>query len=147
MVAAGGIMDGRGVAAALLLGARAAALGTAFLACPESGASRPYRDALLARAADDDRTAVTRAFTGRAARGLRNRFLEEMERAPVLPYPLQHALTADLRREAAKAGRADLLSLWAGQGAPLVRALVVTNMLSRRYSSGARFNPRRLAAR
>jgi nitronate monooxygenase len=122
VVAAGGIMDGRGVAAALALGARAASLGTAFLACPESGASRPYKDALLARAGGDDATAITRAFTGRPARGLRNRFLEEMDGAPVLPYPLQHALTADLRREAAKAGKPDLLSLWAGQGAPLARA-------------------------
>jgi nitronate monooxygenase len=122
VVAAGGIMDGRGVAAALALGARAASLGTAFLACPESGASRPYKDALLARAGGDDATAITRAFTGRWARGLRNRFLEELDGAPVLPYPLQHALTADLRREAAKAGKPDLLSLWAGQGAPLARA-------------------------
>jgi nitronate monooxygenase len=123
VVAAGGIMDGRGIAAALALGARAAALGTAFLACPESGASRPYKEALLGLAPDDDGTALTRAFTGRAARGLRNRFLEEMAEAPVLPYPLQHAMTVDLRREAAKAGKPELLSLWAGQGAPLARAL------------------------
>jgi nitronate monooxygenase len=122
VVAAGGIMDGRGIAAALALGARAASLGTAFLACPESGASRPYKDALLAPPAEDDGTAITRAFSGRAARGLRNRFLEEMADAPVLPYPLQHAMTADLRREAARAGRGELLSLWAGQGAPLARA-------------------------
>jgi nitronate monooxygenase len=137
VVAAGGIMDGRGIAAALALGARAVSLGTAFLACPESGASPPYRRAVLANGlvpgprslreaelgrGDDDPTAVTRAFTGRAARGLRNRFLEEMADAPVLPYPLQHALTADLRREAARAGKAELLSLWAGQGAPLARA-------------------------
>jgi nitronate monooxygenase len=122
VVAAGGIMDGRGIAAALALGARAVSLGTAFLACPESGASRAYKDALLARSVDDDPTAVTRAFTGKAARGLRNRFLEQMADAPVLPYPLQHALTADLRREAGKAGKAELLSLWAGQAAALARA-------------------------
>ncbi len=121
VVAAGGIMDGRGIAAVLALGAKAAQLGTAFLACPESGASRAYKDAVLARR-DDDATALTRAFSGKSARGLRNRFIEEMERAPLLPYPLQNAMTADMRREAGKAGRADLLSLWAGQGVPLARA-------------------------
>ena len=121
VVAAGGIMDGRGVAAAFALGAQAASLGTAFLACPESGASRAYKEALLARS-DDDPTTLTRAFSGRLARGLRNRFTEEMADAPLLPFPLQNALTADLCREAEKAGKADLLSLWAGQGAPLARA-------------------------
>jgi len=121
VVAAGGIMDGRGIAAAFALGAQAAALGTAFLACPESGASRPYKEAILRRH-EDDATTLTRAFSGRWARGLGNRFTEALEGAPVLPYPLQNALTADLRREAAKAGKADLLSLWAGQGVPLARA-------------------------
>ncbi len=121
VVAAGGVMDGRGVAAAFALGAAAAALGTAFLACPESGASRPYKDAILARR-ESDETTLTRAFSGRWARGLRNRFTEALASAPVLPYPLQNSMTADLRREAAKAGKADLLSLWAGQGAPLSRA-------------------------
>jgi nitronate monooxygenase len=121
VVAAGGIMDGRGIAAALALGASAAALGTAFLACPESGASRPYKEAVLARR-DADETTLTRAFSGRWARGLRNRFTEALAAAPALAYPLQNAMTADLRREAAKAGKADLLSLWAGQGVPLARA-------------------------
>lgn len=121
VVAAGGIMDGRGIAAALALGAQAVSLGTAFLACPESGASRAYKEAILAPA-DDDPTTLTRAFSGRLARGLRNRFTEEMERGPVLPFPLQNALTQDLRREAAKAGKAELLALWAGQAVGLARA-------------------------
>ena len=121
VVAAGGIMDGRGVAAALALGAQAVSLGTAFLACPESGASRAYKEAVLARA-DDDPTTLTRAFSGALARGLRNRFTEEMAGAPVLPFPLQNALTSDMRRAAGKAGNADLLSLWAGQAVPLARA-------------------------
>jgi nitronate monooxygenase len=121
VVAAGGIMDGRGIAAAFALGASAAALGTAFLACPESGASRAYKDAILARR-DADETRLTRAFSGRFARGIGNRFLEALADAPVLPYPLQNSLTADLRREAGKAGKADLLSLWAGQGVPLATA-------------------------
>ncbi|HET8540874.1 MAG TPA: nitronate monooxygenase [Anaeromyxobacter sp.] len=121
VVAAGGVMDGRGIAAALALGASAVALGTAFLACPESGASRPYKEAILARR-DADETTLTRAFSGRWARGLRNRFTEALASAPALPYPLQNSMTADLRREAAKAGKADLLSLWAGQGVALARA-------------------------
>ncbi len=121
VVAAGGIMDGRGIAAAFALGASAVALGTAFLACPESGASRPYKDAVLARR-DADETTLTRAFSGRWARGIRNRFTEALAAAPALAYPLQNSMTADLRREAAKAGKADLLSLWAGQGVALARA-------------------------
>lgn len=120
VVAAGGIMDGRGIAAAFALGAQAVSLGTAFLGAPESGASRAYKDALLTRT-DDDPTTLTRAFSGRLARGLRNRFTEEMASAPVLPFPLQNALTQELRREAAKAGKPDLLSLWAGQAVPLAR--------------------------
>jgi nitronate monooxygenase len=128
VVAAGGIMDGRGIAAALALGAAAAALGTAFLACPESGASRPYKEAVLARR-DADETTLTRAFSGRWARGIRNRFTEALADAPVLPYPLQNSMTADLRREAAKAGKGDLLSLWAGQGVALARARPAADLL------------------
>jgi nitronate monooxygenase len=128
VVAAGGIMDGRGIAAAFALGASAVALGTAFLACPESGASRPYKEAILARR-EADETTLTRAFSGRWARGLRNRFTEALAAAPVLPYPLQNSMTADLRREAARSGKADLLSLWAGQGVALARARPAADLL------------------
>jgi nitronate monooxygenase len=121
VVAAGGIMDERGVAAALALGAQAASLGTAFLLCPEAGTSAPYRAAL--RHAADDATVITRAFSGRAARGLANRFTREMTGAPLAPYPVQNALTREIRTAATKAGNADLLSLWAGQGARLAREL------------------------
>ena len=116
VVAPGGIADGSGVVAALALGASAAQLGTAFLACTESGASPAY-EAAVTDPADRDRTALTRAFTGRLARGLRNRFIDGMEGRPLLPYPLQNSLTQDLRQAATRAGKADLLSLWAGQGA------------------------------
>ncbi|HVP66269.1 MAG TPA: nitronate monooxygenase [Anaeromyxobacteraceae bacterium] len=115
VVASGGIGDGRGVAAALALGASAAQLGTAFLASAESGASAPYKRA-VATPSEDDRTGLTRAFSGRLARGLRNRFMERMEGQPVLPYPLQNSLTQDLRQAAARTGNPELLSLWAGQG-------------------------------
>ncbi len=120
VVAAGGIADGQGVLAALALGASAVQLGTAFLAAAESGAAAPYKAAVVAPA-DHDRTALTRAFTGRLARGLRNRFIDEMEGRPVLPYPFQNSLTQDLRQAAARTGQADLLSMWAGQG-PAPRA-------------------------
>ncbi len=122
VVAAGGIMDGRGLAAVLALGASAAQMGTAFLATPESGASPAYKEAVLAPG-EEDRTALTRAFSGRLARGVRNRFMVEVERAgAILPYPDQSALTQDIRQAAARGRRADLLSLWAGQAVPLATA-------------------------
>lgn len=133
VVAAGGIMDGRGIAAALALGAAGAALGTAFLACPESGAAPAWRAAVLAATSDDDATVLTRAFTGRLARALPNRLTDALASAPLLPAPWQGAVTGELRQAAARAGRADLMSLYAGQGVAratsrgagaLVRALV-----------------------
>ena len=122
VVAAGGIMDGRGIAAALALGAQGVQLGTAFLACPESGASGAYKQAVLAARSGGDPTVLTRAFSGRLARALGNRFSAEAASAPLLPYPYQNALTGELRQAAARAGRADLLSLWAGQAVALARA-------------------------
>ena len=122
VIAAGGIMDGRGIVAALALGAQAAQMGTAFLAAAESGAHPRHKEALL-HPAEEDRTALTRAFTGRLARGVRNRFMVEMERrGAVLPYPAQGMLTQDIRQASARAERADFLSLWAGQAAPLATA-------------------------
>jgi nitronate monooxygenase len=117
VVAAGGISDGRALAAVLALGASAAQIGTAFLACAESGASPAYR-AAVTDPDDGDRTALTRAFSGRPARGVRNRFIEGMEGRPVLPFPFQNALTQDMRAAAARAGDAGLLSMWVGQGPP-----------------------------
>jgi nitronate monooxygenase len=122
VIAAGGIMDGRGIAAALALGAQGVQLGTAFLACPESGASPAYKAAVLAARGGGDPTVLTRAFSGRLARALSNRFSDAAEAAPILPYPQQNALTGELRQAAAKAGKADLLSLWAGQAVALARS-------------------------
>jgi len=121
VVAAGGIMDGRGWIAAESLGASGVQLGTAFLAADECGAIAGYKDAVLE--ATDDGTTVTRAYSGRAARGLVTRFLTRVEERPgvILPYPLQNALTRPMRQAANRAGRAELLSLWAGQAARLAR--------------------------
>ncbi len=122
VVAAGGIMDGRGLVAAFALGAAAAQMGTAFLACIESGAHPLQKQAVLTRR-EDDATRLTRAFSGRLARGFGNRFMVDVERAgAILPYPYQAALTSDIRQAAARQGRAEFLVMLAGQGAPLAVA-------------------------
>jgi nitronate monooxygenase len=119
VIAAGGIGDARGVIAALALGAEALQMGTVFLACEESGASRLHRQALRGKRAG--RTALTKGFTGRLARGIHNRLLEELNRegTAILPYPLQRKLVRNLAVPAEAAGRSDLLPLWAGQSANL----------------------------
>ena len=121
VIASGGIMDGRGIVAALALGASAVQMGTAFLACKEAGTSAAYRAALAK--AREDQTTVTRAFSGRMARGLRNEFIEKWNAAGLthLPYPWQNAFTQPMRRAAAAAKQSDLLSLWAGQGVRMLR--------------------------
>ena len=119
VIAAGGIMTGAAIRAVLDLGARAAQLGTAFLCCDEAGTSPAYRDALRTATA----TTVTRAFSGRPARGIRNRMTDAFVTVAAGPFPQHQRLTAELRREATRQGRTDLMQLWAGQGAPLVRAM------------------------
>lgn len=123
VIAAGGMMDGRDIAAALQSGASAAALGTAFLACPESGASPAYKQAILD--ARQDTTVITRAYSGRPARGLRNQFIERLEdkQGAILPYPLQNALTRTMRSAAARQGLSGFLSLWAGTGVTRTRVI------------------------
>jgi nitronate monooxygenase len=129
VVAAGGIMDGAGIAAALALGAQAAQLGTAFLACPESGASQVHKDLLLK--VTEDETRITETFSGKPARGLANRFMKEMEGRPRLAFPVQNSVTGKLRQASAKAGKPDFIALWAGQAAPLSRALPAAELIAR----------------
>jgi nitronate monooxygenase len=119
VIAAGGIGDARGVVAAMALGADAVQVGTAFLACEESGTSRLHRDALLGKHAGY--TALTKGFTGRLARGMHNRLMEELNQngTEILPYPLQRGVVRNLSIAAEAAGRLDLLPLWAGQSANL----------------------------
>jgi nitronate monooxygenase len=130
VVAAGGIMDGAGIAAVLALGAQAAQLGTAFVPCAESGLPPVYKQAVLA--AQEDDTRITEKFSGKPARGIANRFMREMaERdAPQLDFPAQNALTGPLRVAAAKAGNADFVALWAGQAVPLARALPASELIA-----------------
>jgi len=129
VVAAGGIMDGAGIAAALALGAQAAQLGTAFIPCPESGAAQVHKDALLKTT--EDETRITEKFSGKPARGLANRFIREMADAPQLAFPAQNSLTGKLRAASAKAARPDFVAMWAGQAAPLSRAMPAADLISR----------------
>ena len=129
VIAAGGIMDGAGIAAALALGAQAAQLGTAFIPCPESGAPQVHKDLLLQ--GTEDTTRLTEKFSGKPARGLANRFLTEMaaKDAPQLAFPAQNVVTGRLRQASARAGKADFIALWAGQAAPLARALPAAELI------------------
>ena len=129
VVAAGGIGDARGIVAAFALGAEGVQIGTAFLACEESGANPLHRNALLNGQAKQ--TALTRGFTGRLARGIKNRLLDELNRKDIeiLPYPLQRALVRHLSIPAEKAGKPELLPLWAGQSANLSRCTDVRALL------------------
>ena len=129
VIASGGIMDGRGIAAALALGAAGVQLGTAFLVCEEAGISEAYREAILT--ATEDQTRLTRAFSGRPARGIANRFLTGMESREdaILPFPIQNVLTRPMRTESARQNRADYLSLWAGQGLRLARRMKAAELV------------------
>lgn len=115
VAASGGIMDGRGIAAALALGASAVQMGTAFLTCTESGIPGVYKESILN--SREDQTKVTRVFSGRPARGIINRFMRELEAgsSQIPPFPVQNSLTRPLRTAAAKKKRSEFLSLWAGQ--------------------------------
>lgn len=119
MVASGGIATGAAVAAVLCAGAQAAALGTAFMLCPEAGTSPAHREALRA----ERTTALTRAFTGRTARGIRNELMDEHHDAAPFAYPEIHYLTAPIRAAGRAAGDDSVLNLWAGEAHSLAREI------------------------
>lgn len=127
VIAAGGLMRGRQIAAVLAAGACAAQLGTAFLVCPESGATLVHKQALTDPLFA--RTALTRAFSGRPARGLVNRFLREHGPYAPAAYPQVHHLTAPLRKAAAEAKDPQGMALWAGQGHRLARDLPAAQLI------------------
>ncbi len=133
LVATGGIATGRGIAAVLAAGAAAAQLGTAFLLTPEAATSPAHREAL--RGAGP--TALTRAFTGRSARGIENRFMRDHEADAPGGYPEVHHLTAPIRAAARERGDADGFHVWAGQAHPLA-AEVPAGELVRRLADEAR---------
>jgi len=126
LVATGGIATGCAVAAVLCAGARAAQIGTAFMRCPEAGTSPAHRDAL----ATPTPTRLTRAFTGRQARGIANRFLREHSANAPLAYPEIHHVTAPLRAAGRAAGDAEVLNLWAGQAHELAPELPAAEVVA-----------------
>ncbi len=123
VIASGGIMDGRGIVAAQALGASAVQMGTAFLTCPEAGIPAAHKAAIRASRGDD--TMVTRAFSGRPARGIGNAFIQAWhgQEDAILPFPFQNGATRPLRTAAAARNDARYLSLWSGQAGSLARAL------------------------
>jgi nitronate monooxygenase len=130
VIAAGGIADGRGIAAALALGAAGVQIGTAFLTCAESAAPAVHRAALMA--SDGSDTRPTRAFSGRPARGVINRYVDAMEaHEDGLPdFPLMNTVTGPLRRASAEAGSPDFVSLWSGQAVGLNREMTAAELIA-----------------
>jgi nitronate monooxygenase len=120
VLAAGGIMDGRGLVAALALGAQGVQMGTRFLTAAESGAHPSYQQALLK--STEESTVLTKAFSGRPARGVENEFIRQWDASGTapLPFPTQNTVTRDVRNAAAGQNNADYMSLWAGQGTRLL---------------------------
>jgi nitronate monooxygenase len=130
VIAAGGIMDGRGLTASLCLGAMGVQMGTAFLTCIESGANQKYKEAILH--ASEDQIVLTRAFSGKWARGIKNKFITEMEKhEDVLPeFPVQNTLTQPIRMASTAQQNADYLSLWSGQSPRLAKTLSVRLLIN-----------------
>lgn len=129
VIAAGGIADGRGIAAAFALGASGVQIGTAFLGCPEATVADVHREALH-RAADED-TRLTRVFTGRPARVLRNRLTDELGDEEALEFPAQASLIRPLIQTNNGSASTAFLPLWAGQGAPLIRELPAAKLIDK----------------
>lgn len=128
IVSAGAIMDGKDIRAVLDAGATAAQLGTAFLCCDESGASSAHKDYLLNQGARG--SVVTRAFSGRPARGIRNAFIDQMQNQTVLPFPIQNTLTGNMRKWAADTDNGEYQSLWAGSQYHRARAMPAADLLN-----------------
>ncbi|MBS4191852.1 nitronate monooxygenase [Bacillus sp. FJAT-49705] len=128
VIAAGGIMDSRGIAASMILGAKGVQLGTAFLTCRESGVAFVYKQKLLN--STEEQTTFTKAFSGKLARGINNRFIKEMRNQTVMPFPLQNDMTGPIRKHAAKLEEADFMSLWAGQGVRMAKERTVKELMN-----------------
>lgn len=132
VIAAGGIMDGRGIAAALTLGASAVQLGTAYLRCPETGTNPTWAEA-IGRTRPED-TVLTRAFSGRLGRGIANTITKAFAESAPAPYPVQRALMAPVRAAAEAAADISRMQAWAGQGAALARAEPAADLTRRLWS-------------
>lgn len=127
IVSAGGIMDGSDIRAALNAGATAVQLGTAFLCCDESGASAAHKRYLLTKG--ERGSVMTKAFSGRPARGIDNEFIQHMQGQPILPFPLQNTLTGPLRKWASDTDNGEYQSLWAGTQYHRARAMSASHLM------------------
>lgn len=130
VIAAGGIMDGRGVLASIILGAEGVQMGTAFLTSQDSNASELLRDAIINSKETD--TVVTKAFSGKLARGINNRFIEEMSQyeGDIPDYPIQNELTSSIRKAAANIGDKELTHMWSGQSPRLATTHPANTIMS-----------------
>ena len=115
VIAAGGIMQSEHIKSVMQLGASGVQIGTAFLTCFESGANSTYKKILLSQTSDQ--TILTKAFSGKYARGINNKFIQRMKDKNILNYPIQNALTNNMRKIAKEKSNSDFMSLWAGAGA------------------------------
>ncbi|HAT6977423.1 TPA: nitronate monooxygenase [Legionella pneumophila] len=130
VIAAGGIMNGKGIVSAMNAGASGVQMGTAFLSCFEAEISHQYKQTLLSQ--QQDNTVLTRAFSGKLARGIRNQFITCMDKRKVniLDYPIQNALTQVMRQKARENDNIDFMSLWAGQSAQLCRPMSAGDLIN-----------------
>lgn len=140
VIAAGGIMNNKHIAEILALGAMGIQMGTAFLTCLESGIHPKYKEILLT--CRKDNTVLTRAFSGKFARGIRNKFTERLtnQENAILAYPIQNALTRSMRVEAAKQNCTDFMALWAGQAAHLCQEKPAADLIRELTNEVIEFN-------
>lgn len=129
VIAAGGIMDARGIVASFALGANGVQMGTAFLGCQETQLSTTWLSE-LERAEGED-TVITEAFSGRPARGLKNRYITETDAIdePLLPYSAQYSISSDLRKQAIEQGNKDFMVMWSGQGVGLFKQQTTASLM------------------
>ena len=129
VIAAGAIMDGRGIAAALALGAAGVQLGTAFLTVSECPVNAEYKKAIREHDADD--TTITKVFSGAPARGIKNSFITDNSEKPLLPFPYHNKLTRPIRQAANQSGQIEYTNLWSGQGGRLAREISAMELIEK----------------
>ncbi|MGP4039757.1 NAD(P)H-dependent flavin oxidoreductase [Gracilibacillus sp. D59] len=140
VIAAGGIMDGRGLMASICLGAMGVQMGTAFLTCEESGANKLHIKEILH--ATEDQTALTRAFSGKWARGINNKFITEMKQheGSLPDFPVQNSLTKTIRKASFSQNNRDYMSLWSGQSPRLAKRQTVKSLIHNLMTEVDKFN-------
>lgn len=140
VIATGGIMDGRGLMASICLGAKGVQMGTAFLTCIESGAHKVHKEAILH--ANEDQTVLTRAFSGKWARGIKNKFILEMQKHEMsLPdFPVQNTLTQAIRKASTSENNQDFMSLWSGQSSRLAKNQTVETLIKNIIAEATKIN-------